>query len=118
MLGFLSAGYEMAQAQSSTPVAPDNSGVNVRDRNPAAITAGEQPESKSDIALTRRIRKAIMADTALSLTAQNIKVISSGGSVTLRGPVKTAEEKAAIGKKAAAIAGADKVDNQLEIAGR
>jgi hyperosmotically inducible protein len=114
----LSAGYTGARAQTSTPAAPDNSSVNVRDRNPGAITAGEQSESKSDLALTRRIRRAITADKALSMTAKNVKVISSGGNVLLRGPVKTAEEKAAIGNKAAAIAGADKVNNQLEIAGR
>jgi hyperosmotically inducible periplasmic protein len=120
MLVFLGAGhgYKEALAQTSTPAAPDNSGVNVRDRNPAAITPGEQSESRSDIALTRRIRRAIMADKSLSMTAKNVKVISSGGNVTLRGPVKTAEEKDAIGNKATAIAGADKVNNQLEIAGR
>lgn len=114
----LSAGYSGAQAQTSTPAAPDNSAVNVRDRGPAAITAGEQSESSSDIVLTRRIRRAIMADKSLSMTAKNVKVISSGGNVILRGPVKTAAEKAAIGDKATAIAGADKVNNQLEIAGR
>ena len=114
----LSAGYMNAQAQNPTPVAPDNSGINVRDRNPAAVTAGEQSESRSDLKLTRRIRKAIMADKSLSITAKNIKVISSNGNVILRGPVKTAEEKSAIGDKATAIAGADNVNNQLEIAGQ
>jgi osmotically-inducible protein OsmY len=33
----------------------------------------------------------------------------------LRGPVKTEAEKAAIGSKAEAIAGADKVNNQLSV---
>jgi hyperosmotically inducible periplasmic protein len=114
----LSASYMSAQAQNATSVAPDNTGINVRDRTPAAMTAGEQSESKSDLRLTRRIRKAIMADKSLSMTAKNIKVISSDGNVVLRGPVKTEEEKIAIGDKATAIAGANNVNNQLEIAGQ
>ena len=85
----LSAAYTSVQAQNSTVPAPDNTGINVRDRNPAAMTAGEQSESKSDLKLTRRIRKALMADKSLSMTAKNVKVISSGGNVILRGPVKT-----------------------------
>jgi hyperosmotically inducible protein len=117
-VALLSASYMSAHAQNSTVPAPDNTGINVRDRNPAAMTAGEQSESKSDLKLTRRIRKALMADKSLSMTAKNVKVISSGGNVTLRGPVKTEEEKTAIGAKASAIAGADNVNNQLEIAGQ
>jgi hyperosmotically inducible periplasmic protein len=116
-VALLSASYMSAQAQNPTPIAPDNTGINVRDRDSAAMTAGEQSESKSDLKLTRQIRKAIMADKSLSMTAKNVKIVSSGGNVVLRGPVKSAEEKNAIGDKATAIAGADKVNNQLEIAG-
>ena len=115
-VALLSASYMSAQAQNPTPTAPDNTGINVRDRDPAAMTAGEQSASKSDLKLTRQIRKAVMADKSLSMT-KNVKIISSGGNVILRGPVKSAEEKNAIGDKATAIAGADKVNNQLEIAG-
>jgi hyperosmotically inducible protein len=117
-VALLSTSYMSAHAQNSTLPAPDNTGINVRDRNPAAMTAGEQSESKSDLTLTRRIRKALMADKSLSMIAKNVKVISSGGNVVLRGPVKTEEEKTAIGAKASAIAGADNVNNQLEIAGQ
>src|SRR3984885_8023276 len=116
-VALLSASYISAQAQNPTPTAPDNTGINVRDRDSAAMTAGEQSESKSDLKLTRQIRKAIMADKALSLTAKKVKIVSSGGSVVLRKLVKSAEEKSAIGQQATAIAGADKVHNQLEIAG-
>lgn len=116
-VALLSISYVSAYAQNPTPTAPDNTGVNVRDRDPAAMTAGEQSESKSDLKLTRQIRKALMADSSLSTTAKNVKIVSSGGNVILRGPVKSAEEKSAIAEKATAIAGADKVTNQLEIAG-
>lgn len=57
-----------------------------------------------------------MKDKSLSTYAHNVKVISQNGMVTLKGPVKSEEEKQAIEAKAAQIAGADKVTNQLEVA--
>ena len=105
----------VTMAQNPPPVAPDNSGVNVRDRNPEAMTAGQQSNAKGDVELTRRIRRAVVKDNSLSMMAHNVKIISANGSVILRGPVKTEEEKATIARKAQAIAGADKVDNQLEV---
>jgi osmotically-inducible protein OsmY len=107
-------GSSFALAQTPAP-APDNSGVNVRDRNPASITAGQQSNAKADVELTQRIRRAVMQDESLSMTARNVKIISANGSVTLRGPVNSEQERTAIGKKAQAIAGPDKVDNQLEV---
>jgi osmotically-inducible protein OsmY len=102
-------------AQDSAAVAPDNSAVNVRDRAPDAITAGEQSSAKSDVELTREIRRAVVKDDSLSMLAHNVKIVTSNGAVTLRGPVKTEQEKIAIANKAQAIAGPDKVDNQLEV---
>jgi hyperosmotically inducible periplasmic protein len=108
----------VTMAQNPPPAAPDNSGVNVRDRNPEAMTAGQQSNAKGDVELTRRIRRAVVKDNSLSMMAHNVKIISANGSVILRGPVKTEEEKATIARKAQAIAGADKVDNQLEVKGQ
>jgi hyperosmotically inducible protein len=102
-------------AQDSKPVAPDNSAVNVRDRDPAAMTAGQQSNNKADVELVRQIRRAVVKDDSLSMMAHNVKIVSANGSVILRGPVKTEEEKTTIAGKAEAIAGADKVDNQLEV---
>jgi len=107
----------VAMAQDSTPPAPDNSAVNVRDRAPGAMTAGQQSNSTSDVELTRRIRRAVVQDHSLSMLAHNVKIISTNGAVMVRGPVKTEEEKTAIANKAQAIAGAGKVDNQLEVKG-
>jgi osmotically-inducible protein OsmY len=102
-------------AQDSRPVTPDNTAVNVRDRAPGAMTAGQQSNAKSDVELTREIRRAVVKDQSLSMLAHNVKIVSANGSVILRGPVKTEDEKNAIGSKAQAIAGADRVDNQLEV---
>ena len=82
------------------------------------MTAGQQSNAKGDVQLTARIRRSIVKDKSLSVMAHNIKIISSNGDVILRGPVKTTQEKQVIEEKAAAIAGADKVNNQLEIAGQ
>jgi hyperosmotically inducible periplasmic protein len=108
----------VTMAQESAPVAPDNSAVNVRDRDPGAMTASEQSNAKSDVELTREIRRAVVKDHSLSMLAHNVKIVTANGSVTLRGPVKTEEEKNAIASKAQQIAGADKVDNQLEVKGQ
>jgi hyperosmotically inducible periplasmic protein len=108
-------GPGIAMAQESTPIAPDNSAVNIRDRDARAVTADQQSSAKSDVELTRKIRRAVIKDQSLSMMAHNVKIISADGSVTLRGPVKTEEEKSAVGHIAQAIAGADKIDNQLEV---
>jgi hyperosmotically inducible protein len=106
--------WQVSRAQNPPPAA-NNSAVNVRDRNPDAMTAGQQSNAKGDIELTSQIRRAVVKDGTLSMTAHNIKIVSSGGIVTLRGPVQTEGEKQSIGRKARAIAGAKNVDNQLEV---
>lgn len=103
-----------AQDSSTTP-APDNTKVNDRDRNKAESTADQQKENRPDREITRDIRRSIVHDKSLSTYAHNIKVISQNGMVTLKGPVRSEEEKTAIEAKAAEIAGKDKVTSQLEV---
>jgi hyperosmotically inducible protein len=105
-------------AQDSKPMAPDNSAVNVRDRAATAMTADQQSNVANDVELTRKIRSSVVADDSLSTMAHNVKIISASGSVTLRGPVKTEQERTVIASKAEAIAGAGKVNNQLEVKGQ
>ena len=101
---------------SQTAVEPDNSGRNVRDRDNQTKTSGDQAENEADRAISQDIRAAITADDSLSTNGKNVKIITSDGTVTLRGPVKSEKEKADIEAKAKQIAGVKKVDNQLEIA--
>ena len=114
----ISAKSSDSSASGPYNVAPDNSGINVRDRSREAVTPFTQSNSKSDIETTRRIRRALMHDKSLSTTARNVKVVTVSGTVFLRGPVKSEHEKAAITDKARQIAGRDHVNDQLEIAGR
>ncbi len=97
-------------------VAADNSKINQRDRNKDEVTADQQNQNKSDIEITRNIRRAIVKDDSLSTYAHNIKIITQDGAVTLKGPVKSAEEKTDVEKKAAAVAGAGQVTSQIGIA--
>ena len=103
-----------AQTQAAT-TAPDNTGRNVQDRSGATLAPGDQSESETDRTLTQQVRQAVGADASLSTNAHNIKIITINGVVTLRGPVNSPQEKANIDAKAQQIAGATKVDNQLEI---
>src|SRR6201982_3261147 len=96
---------------------PDNTAVNERDRSGETKTSGDQANSSADLKITQAIRQALMKDRELSTTAKNIKVITANGQVTLRGPVKTAQEKAKIDQLVKSAAGGGKIDNQLDVKG-
>ena len=98
-------------------VAPDDTGRNVRDREAKTLTPMDQSSDAGDVEITRRIRKALMADDTLSTTAKNIKIITVNGTVTLRGPVETVGERLSIVEKANTVANG-RVDNQLEVTSR
>lgn len=96
--------------------APDNTQVNKRDRSAGEVTAGQQKNNRTDLDLTKTIRKSIVDDKSLSTYAHSVKVISQNGTVTLKGPVKSADEKSSIVAKAVAIAGsANKVVDQMSV---
>jgi osmotically-inducible protein OsmY len=96
--------------------APDNTKTNKRDRDQSSPTADHQKMNATDRDLAKRVRSAIVVDKSLSTYAHNIKVVAQDGKVTLKGPVRSEEEKSAIETKAAEVAGAGNVINQLEVA--
>lgn len=98
------------------PADPDNTGVNERDASGVTKTPIDQDENSADVKATADIRSRITGDASMSINARNVKIVTSQGKVTLRGPVDSAAEKDAIGKIAREVAGADNVDNQLEVA--
>ena len=95
---------------------PDNTKTNKRDRDKSAPTADQQKMNATDRDLARRIRASIMDDKSLSTYAHNIKIVAQDGKVTLKGPVRSEEEKNAIEAKATEVAGAGNVVDQLEVA--
>jgi hyperosmotically inducible periplasmic protein len=98
------------------PPAADNSKVNARATKAAQKTAEDQSNASSDVEITQKIRKAVADDSTLSTYAHNVKIITAKGKVTLKGPVRSDSEKAAVEAKAREIAGATNVINQITIA--
>jgi hyperosmotically inducible periplasmic protein len=94
----------------------DNTRKNQRDRSADTLTPIDQGGSESDRTITQQIRQGVMKDDALSMTAKNVKIITIDGVVTLRGPVKSADESARIATVAQQTGNVKRVDNQLEIA--
>lgn len=104
----------VAQDSGNAP-ASDNTKMNQRDRNPNEPTADQQQNNRSDRDITQQVRKAIEADKTFSSYAHNVKVITENGQVTLKGPVRSEDEKRAVEAKAAAIAGDGKVSSELTV---
>jgi len=119
LAGVLAAGLFLNAGSAQTtqnPPQPDNTKVNKRDRAAGAVTADQQKENRTDRDLAQQIRKAVMADKSLSTYAHNVKIVAQDGQVTLKGPVRTEDEKKTVEAKATEVAGAGRVTNQISIA--
>jgi hyperosmotically inducible protein len=115
LLGASFLAVPLVYAQDPQPK-PDNTKVNQRDRDSASPTADNQKMNPADRETTKKIRAAIHDDKSLSTYAHNIKVITQDGKVTLKGPVRSEDEKSNIAIKATQVAGDGNVDNQLDVA--
>ena len=102
-------------ATASDATEADNTKRNSSEQNKNTDTAEKQSNSKDDLALTQKVRQAVMKDSSLSMNAKNVKIIAQDGKITLKGPVDSQQEKDTIGAEAGEVAGKDKVDNQLEV---
>jgi hyperosmotically inducible periplasmic protein len=112
----LLGGGALAGAQDSNQTAPaDNTKINQRDRNSSEPTADQQKMNPGDRETTKQIRQALMKDKSISTYGHNVKVITQNGMVTLKGPVRSEEEKQSIEAKAKEIAGPDNVTDELEV---
>ena len=109
LVGILAVALLTSLALGQT--APDNTKKN----QSGGATAERQGNSKSDLELTQKIRKALIADKTLSTSAHNVKVITNSGAVILKGPVATADEKASVEAKAKEIAGSGNVTSRIEV---
>jgi hyperosmotically inducible protein len=116
LLGGTGALWSQQDSGASQNVPADNTKVNQRDKDQAQPTADQQKENKPDRQMAQQIRQAIVKDKSLSTYAHNVKVIVQDGAVTLKGTVRSDEEKQAIEAKATQVAGAEKVTDQIEIA--
>ena len=115
LLTCLSAFSLAALAADDKKVDADNTAKNERDRSGETQTSGDQSNNSADLKTTQAIRQALMKDSELSATAKNIKVITTNGHVTLRGPVRTSQEKAKVDQLAKSAAGGAQIEDQLEV---
>lgn len=95
---------------------PDNTSVNKRDQDDAKKTPIDQDENQADVKTTADIRNTIVNTEGMSVNARNVKIITSKGKVTLRGPVASEEEKQKVEKFAKDVAGEGNVTSELEVA--
>ena len=116
LAGVLAAPASSLLAQTPPKPAPDNTKTNTRDRAKGAVTADQQKENAGDRELTRKIRRSLMQDKALSTYAHNVKIVAQDGQVTLKGPVRSEDEKKTVETKATEVAGAGHVTNQMSVA--
>jgi hyperosmotically inducible protein len=103
----------ISDADEANDPEQDNTAMN--ERAPDAPTPLDQSSSSSDLEITQAIRKKVVGDDDLSFNAKNVKIITVGGKVTLRGPVESTEERTTIESSARSIPGVAKVDNQLQV---
>jgi hyperosmotically inducible periplasmic protein len=95
----------------------DNTVVNIVDRRDAMSVPTNQSNSTEALQTTANIRKAVMADRTLSVSAHNVKIVTKGSTVTLRGPVASATEKDRIAALARQHAPGMDVLDQLTVKG-
>jgi hyperosmotically inducible protein len=120
-LPFVTVSVVNAQAPSSdrtSALTPANQPDNTRNNADAAnrgASADEQGNGKQDIDLTAKIRRSVMSEKGLSTYGHNVKIVSRNGMVTLNGVVKTSDEKSAIHRHAASLAGESNVVDNLKV---
>ena len=106
--------FSQSMSPSGSPqqaTEPDNTRQNKQEMP----TADQQSNNAADLDMAKNVRRALMHDKSLSTYAHNVKVIAQNGKVTLKGPVKSEDEKHAVAAKAAEVAGQDNVVNELTV---
>src|SRR5260370_36342144 len=96
LLGTALLAVPIPRQDNALQPAPDNSKLKKRN----SPTADQQKMNATDRDLAKRIRAAIVGDKSLSTYAHNVKIVAQDGKVTLKGPVRSEEEKSAIEAKA------------------
>lgn len=92
----------------------DNTEINQRDSDGRTVLPADQYENQSDVNITAEIRRIIL-DEEMSINADNVKIITQDGRVTLRGPVASSRELRRIEEIALEVAGVRDVENLLEV---
>jgi hyperosmotically inducible periplasmic protein len=103
------------QARQNDQSTPDNTKVNQRDRNQSEVTADQAKNNTSDREIAAHIRRDVVKDKTLSTYGHNVKVIADHGKVTLKGPVRSDEEKRAIEEYARKYASDGNINDEMTV---
>ena len=88
----------------------------VQEETPTPLSAEDQMQgSKKDVELTQRLRKDLMRQDDLSTAAKNVTIVTVNGVLTVKGPVKSENERKRVAALAKKVAGAKHVRSQLEV---
>lgn len=93
----------------------DNTAVNERDADGGTVTPIDQSNDSKDVDQVAAIRSEVMDIDDLSTNGQNVKIVTGGGRIVLRGPVDSQAEKDAIANAAKKHAGTSIIVNELEV---
>jgi osmotically-inducible protein OsmY len=110
-LFFLTSTLAFSAQATDNAQAPDNTGNNKQQMT----TADQQSNTAADREITQKIRKYLVADKSLSTYAHNVKIITRDGMVTLKGPVKSEDEKQKVVTTAAQVVDPGKIDDRLTV---
>lgn len=81
-----------------------------------ALELREPLESEGDREIAASVRRGVAADDQLSVSAKQVRISCRSGTVTLRGPVLNADERARVAGYARRVAGVQDVNDFLEVA--
>lgn len=107
--------YSQAMPASGSPQQAADAD-NTKQNKQEMPTAEQQTNNAADLDMAKNVRRALMQDKSLSTYAHNVKVIAQNGKITLKGPVRTQDEKQAIAAKAGEVAGQGNIVNELTVA--
>jgi osmotically-inducible protein OsmY len=90
---------------------------------PSTSTTGEvsktpmdQSQDSNDVKISGEIRQQVLAHESLGTNADNAKIITEQGVVTLEGQVDSAAESQTLEQIARGVAGVTRVENRLQVA--
>lgn len=80
-----------------------------------SVPASEPSQADKDRELARKVRRALVTDKSLSISAKNVSIDVQNAVVTLKGKARSSEEKNLIGAKAEEVVGAGHVRNEIAV---
>jgi hypothetical protein len=82
---------------------------------PAWADKGEESDLKADENAIKLIRRSLSTNKSLPTNGKDVILIIADGTITLRGAVRSEQEKLSIGAMARQYAGTMDINNQLEV---